>query len=92
MFIVYGRENCPYCVKAKNLLESKDLRYAYVYVNSGNCSFRKHMVEAVTLATGKAPETVPQIFDGDIYVGGFTDLEVYLNKEEEELHIEQFDL
>lgn len=27
---VYGRENCPYCVKAKDLLEQKEIDFEYV--------------------------------------------------------------
>lgn len=91
MFTVYGRENCPYCVKAKDLLIGKGIQFVYIDILEFEGVYKFDMITAVKASTGKEPKTVPQIFDGGLYVGGFTNLEIYLNPEED-LHIEQFDL
>ncbi len=69
MYTVYGRDNCPYCVKATGLLESLNLSYTYKDVGTDKLS-RKEL-------RGRAPaaRTVPQIFHGDDLIGGYEDLE-----------------
>lgn len=67
---VYSRDNCAYCVKAKNLLVNKELEYQEIDAGSN----RDALIERVTQATGMPPRTVPQIFIDDQYVGGYDDL------------------
>ena len=40
--IIYSSQNCPYCVKAKNLLNKKGVKYAYL---DGATKSRKEQVE-----------------------------------------------
>lgn len=83
MFIVvFGRENCPYCVKAKDFLKEKQLGFSYLDVSADE-KFFLQMNSWVQEATGAPARTVPQIFiDGD-HIGGYTDLVEHFNKPEE---------
>lgn len=75
MYTVYGKPNCPYCERAKQLLDSKGLEYQYIDVVADAAQFAE-MAKLVVSSTGYPPKTVPQIFSGDGgYVGGFDDLQ-----------------
>lgn len=66
---VYGRENppCPYCTKAKKLLQEKG--YDFAYHDIGEKAHREALFRR-----WPAAKTVPQIFIGHIHIGGFDDL------------------
>lgn len=64
---IYTTEFCPYCNRAKMLLDSKG--YKYTEINAEDAQVRSDMVER---AGGR--KTVPQIFIGETHVGGFDDL------------------
>jgi glutaredoxin 3 len=64
---VYTTKVCPYCVRAKALLDRRGIPYEEVDV-SNDPAKRSWLVEA----TGR--RTVPQIFIGDEAVGGSDDL------------------
>ncbi|UCB54595.1 MAG: glutaredoxin 3 [Thiotrichales bacterium] len=64
---IYSTQRCPYCVRAKALLDTKGLAYSEIDV-SANDRLMQHMI------TRSGQRTVPQIFiDGDP-VGGFEQL------------------
>ena len=65
---IYTTDYCPYCVKAKRLLDNLSIAYTQIDVTN-NESLRKDMVEK---AEGR--RTVPQIFIGDTPIGGCDDL------------------
>lgn len=65
--IVYSTQVCPYCVAAKNLLKTKNLRFTEVLVDK-NPEQRDIMIEK----SGRT--SVPQIFINGTHVGGFDDL------------------
>jgi glutaredoxin 3 len=64
---VYTKENCPFCVRAKRLLDKKGVAYEEISVE-GDDDLRVWLVEK----TGQ--RTVPQIFAGDRSLGGYSDL------------------
>lgn len=65
---VYTKQNCPYCVRAKRLLEKKGVSFEEIGVE-GNDALRSWLVEK------SGQMTVPQIFVGDRALGGFSDLD-----------------
>ena len=65
---VYTTEFCPYCVKAKELLKSKEVAFEEVRVDI-NPEEREKMVKR-----SYGSRTVPQIFFGELYIGGCDDL------------------
>ena len=65
--IIYTTTTCPYCVRAKALLDRKSA--VYQEINAEDPKIREEMVKK---AGGR--KTVPQIFIGDFHVGGCDDL------------------
>ena len=66
--VVYSKNNCPYCVQAKNLLELKGIKFEEVKIDE--------TPEAREFVVGQGHRTVPQIYqDGKLLVeGGFQGL------------------
>lgn len=65
---IYTRKLCSYCTSAKRLLESKGVAYT-----EHDASFSPQLrQEMIARAGGRY--TFPQIFIGDIHVGGADDL------------------
>jgi len=72
--VVWSKDQCPYCVQAKQLLKSKGIEYEERNIMHGTWT-REQLLEAVPNA-----RTVPQIFlDGEL-VGGFTELRTKLTE------------
>ncbi|MFL5347039.1 MAG: glutaredoxin 3 [Hyalangium sp.] len=65
---LYTKPTCPYCVRAKQLLDSKGVRYEEIVIE-GDAARRSEMIAA---AHGRT--TVPQIFIAGRHVGGCDDL------------------
>ena len=65
--VIYTTRLCPYCMAARRLLDSLELTYENISVD-GDRALREHMEEI----SGR--HTVPQIWIGDVHVGGYTEL------------------
>ena len=65
---IYSTKTCPYCLRAKQLLDRKGAEYV-VYDVTGDQDARDKMTER---AGGS--HTVPQIFINDVHYGGCDDL------------------
>lgn len=65
---IYSTDYCPYCVKAKNLLDRKKVQYKEINVTNDDDA----RVALVKKANGL--RTVPQIFINDNHIGGCDDL------------------
>lgn len=64
---VYTTQNCPYCVRAKQLLQQKGIAFSEV-----DLSAKPDELAALKARSGL--RTVPQIFFDEELIGGFTDL------------------
>lgn len=65
---IYTKAFCPYCTRAKRLLDGKGAAYDEIDISMGGPK-RQEM-----LAKSNGRTTVPQIFIGDTHVGGSDDL------------------
>jgi glutaredoxin 3 len=65
---LYSTTVCPFCVKAKNLLDQKGVKYTEYKVDS-DMEQRKKMLER-----SNGARTVPQIFINNKHIGGCDDL------------------
>jgi glutaredoxin 3 len=65
--VIYTTAVCPYCVAAKNFLQSKGQTWSEVRVDT-DPDTRRRMTEM----TGRT--SVPQIFINDTHVGGYDDM------------------
>ena len=71
--IVWSKNQCPYCDQAKALLKLKGIEFEERNINDG--WDREDLLAAVPTA-----RTVPQIFLGEEYVGGFNELKKKLTE------------
>jgi glutaredoxin 3 len=67
--IIYTKDYCPYCVKAKNLLKRKGQAVQEIDITHDE-TLQKEMIEK---SGGR--KTVPQIFINGTHVGGCDDLQ-----------------
>ena len=65
---IYTKFACPFCVRAKHLLEQKGAKFNEFDISAGGPK-REEMLQRAPNAM-----TVPQIFIGDTHVGGSDDL------------------
>ena len=64
---IYSTRICPYCVRAKNFFNKKNLEYTEIMIDRDPEQMREMMEKS-------GRQSVPQIFIGDYHVGGFDDL------------------
>lgn len=66
--VMYATDWCPYCARARRLLEEKGVAFEEIDVEA-RPGARAEMIER---SGGRS--TIPQIFIGDTHVGGSDDL------------------
>lgn len=66
LFVMLGRETCYFSKRAQNLLQAQGHEYKFA-------THLPHDIPAYHT-------TVPAIFHGDVFVGGFTDLQTYMHQ------------
>ncbi|WP_117232474.1 glutaredoxin domain-containing protein [Vibrio maerlii] len=79
--VVYGKATCPYCVKAKKLLDEAGIPYEYHDVVKESAALYRMIPEVKAHIGLKTPVTVPQIWLNDQYVGGADNLEKWLEEQ-----------
>ena len=70
--IVWSKDQCPFCVQAKALLDSKGIEYEERNIMHGWT--KEQLLEAIPTA-----RTLPQILVDEKYIGGFNELRQHLN-------------
>ncbi|MDH3588025.1 MAG: glutaredoxin 3 [Gammaproteobacteria bacterium] len=65
--IVYGTARCPYCVRARSLLESKGIDYQDIRLE-------EHPERRQEMERLSKRRTVPQIFIDGVHIGGCDEL------------------
>ncbi len=68
---IITKPGCPYCAKAKKLLDEKGYDYEEIVLG------KDASLTSLTAISGR--ETVPQVFIGGKHIGGSDDLEVYFS-------------
>ncbi|ENM5832882.1 glutaredoxin [Vibrio metoecus] len=78
--IVFGKATCPYCVKAKQLLDNTGIDYRYHDVVKESAALYRMIPEVKAIIGEKTPVTVPQIWLNGQYIGGCDSLEKWLKE------------
>jgi len=65
--VIYTTRFCPYCIRAKSLLKSKNVKFEEIDVGNDKALWRK-----MEKLSGR--NTVPQVFVNDKALGGFDDI------------------
>lgn len=72
--IIYVKPHCPYCIKAKHILDLNGVGYKTIDISQDDALVQ----EMLDRSGGR--KTVPQIFIDDSHIGGCDDLEaLYLS-------------
>lgn len=77
-FLVLSKDNCPFCVNAKELIEKRGDKYVEININGDVPSWKT----LIQWHTGHQAVTVPQIYRIDTFerivpIGGYAELEKY---------------
>ena len=72
--LIYTKDNCIWCDRAKILLESNEISYNEIDLSDDSERFKFY--EKI----GDNVKTVPQVFIDDKRIGGFQDLKVFLDE------------
>lgn len=68
--IIYTKSTCPYCHKAKDLLNARGIEYTQIDYPTLSDSEKAELLEKTN-----GHKTVPQIFLDGRFVGGFSELD-----------------
>lgn len=69
---IYSINNCSYCDAAKNLLKSRNIEFEEINLtNDDDGKF--------DLIKKTGQRTFPQVFFGEKFIGGYTDLKSFLD-------------
>lgn len=66
--VIYSTTVCPYCVRAKQLLERKGIEFKEINLSKEAPEVRTELMQRTN------HRTVPQIFINDQFIGGFDQL------------------
>ena len=70
---MFTQDGCSYCELAKILLMEQDHDFEVINI--------KDNAQALAVLRLKNLRPVPQIWDGDLHIGGYEDLKKYLKKQ-----------
>ena len=73
MYKMYTKDNCPWCVKAKRLLNDCGIQYEALKLG-----LDYQRVDLQALLPESLPLTVPQVFVYNKRIGGYEDLAEYI--------------
>lgn len=76
MYTVYSKPNCPWCDRAKALLTSKGEAYEEIILDVGQAKDPAKTYVSVAELKAVVPnaQSVPQILNEGMLIGGYTDL------------------
>ncbi|AGE55565.1 glutaredoxin [Acanthocystis turfacea Chlorella virus MN0810.1] len=83
MFLVFSKDGCKYCTMAIELLT--DLKKDFHVIKLLNVAELNDALAVRDLAV----KTFPQVFLGDKHIGGYTDLQEYITKEDGKFEIDE---
>ena len=72
MFKIYTKDNCSWCTKAKEILRENNITYKEHNIDEDHTS--KMVLKALRL------KTVPQIWNDDLHLGGYRQLESWIGE------------
>lgn len=76
---IYGRTSCGFCVRARDLCESRNIPYTWIDMIQQGLS-KQDIADRI----GRPVHTVPQILVGSEYVGGFDEFYSFVRQREAE--------
>ena len=81
--IIFGKETCPHCIRAKEYLDEAGIEYTYYDVVKEPRALYEMLARVKPIIGPKTPVTVPQIWMAGEYIGGASELSDRLNSKVE---------
>lgn len=81
--VLFGKETCPHCVRAKGYLDEAGINYTYHDVVRDPRALHEMLARVKAIVGPKTPITVPQIWLDGSYIGGADQLSTLLEREVE---------
>jgi len=80
MITIYSKPSCTFCDQAKALLNSKGIEFKELILDVGQEQDPSKTYVSVASLKDRVPtaRTVPQIFNDDYHIGGYTELRQFL--------------
>jgi len=83
---IYTKTNCPYCVRAKALFNEKGIDYNEYIISPGFgeselSENQRYVTREALLEKAPNAKTVPQIWLEGNYIGGYTELAAFFNRQ-----------
>ncbi|QIG66024.1 glutaredoxin [Ochrobactrum phage vB_OspM_OC] len=72
---IFGKQNCPFCDKAKALLNIKQIEYDYIDF----FALSQEEQDLILQERAIGAKTFPIILVDNVYVGGFTDIQAIIS-------------
>ncbi|MDO6704972.1 MULTISPECIES: glutaredoxin domain-containing protein [unclassified Photobacterium] len=88
--LVITQPNCPYCVRAKAILDDRDTDYTTLVL--GQDLEKTEMIAFIEQVANTTVRTVPQIILDGKYIGGHDDLVAFLERQVEADALGDFEL
>lgn len=73
VFVIHSKPSCPYCVKAKAFLDAHGLGYTEVVYDPASPEYEEKRDALLAITNHR---TFPQVFIGERFLGGCTELEL----------------
>ena len=73
MYTIYGADWCSYCVKAKAFMEERGLEYSFLDIDE------EEIADELLERLPEPTTSVPQVFLGNEWIGGYDDLVAKFN-------------
>ena len=78
-FTVYTKDNCRYCIMVKSFLDERGMEYEEIKIPD-DASKEDVQIRVKASGSDRNIATVPQVFDGDRYIGGARELGLHLKQ------------
>ena len=72
-YTVYGKSDCSFCEKVKDLLTEFDENFIYINCDQYLIADKAAFLQFIEKLAGKEHKTFPMIFSSTEFVGGYSD-------------------
>jgi glutaredoxin len=78
---VYSKSGCVNCVNVKKALKDKQIKFSVINCDEYIYEDKEEFLHCIKELAGKEYRMFPMVFDGETFIGGFTETLAYLNKQ-----------
>jgi len=79
-FTIYSKSGCPNCIKVKQLLKEKQIKFTVVDCDEFLLEDKDMFLQTIQTFIGKEYKMFPMVFDNKKFIGGFLETNKYIEK------------